>query len=180
MSSPGRHFKIENLLRGIGDSPCCNHQIDRGNDNLALGYENARTIAAIPDPDITASGRFGNGSGDVKNRHIIGIECLHDRPPARGDGASGHNSEMPYRELFLRLVAQSQLRKQRKINGSNIVGGPKRLTPSIRAHDSLRSMPSSDALIPFDKSELGAVLCAAALPVLPSSSYSELRFSITP
>ena len=67
MSGPGHHFRIEDLLRRVGQPPCRHRRIDRGNDDLVPRDENARVIATIPDPDIAAAGRFRNGNGDIEN-----------------------------------------------------------------------------------------------------------------
>lgn len=137
MSRSGSCFSTENLLRGFGYSPCGHHKIDCRNDDLALRNEDSRSIAAIPDPDIAATGGLWNGNGDVENRNAENIECLHDRPPERIDTLSGHNLRMSYRNLFLPVVAQSQLRKQRKINDWNmrrrfVYGRPPRLQRGTR------------------------------------------------
>jgi hypothetical protein len=120
MSRSGLRFGTEDLLRGFSYPPRRHHKIDSGNDDLALRDEDSRTIAAIPDPDIAATGGFRNGNGDVEDRNAKSIECLHDRPPEQIDALSGHNLRMSYRNLFLPIVAQSQLRKQRNINDLNM------------------------------------------------------------
>jgi len=45
-------------------------------------------------------------------------------PSIRSECQSGHNYRMSYRSLFLRLVVESLLRMQRKINRWNITGAP--------------------------------------------------------
>jgi hypothetical protein len=120
MSRSGFCFGTENLLRGFSYPSCRYHKIDSGNDDLALRDEDSRTIAAIPDPDIAATGGFRNGNRDVEDRNTESIECLHDGPPKQIDAVSRHNLRMSYRNLFLPVVAQSQLRKQRKINDLNM------------------------------------------------------------
>jgi len=137
MSRPGFCFGTENLLRRVGYSPCGHHKIDCRNDDLALRNEDSRTIAAVPDPHIAASCGLWNGNGDVENWNTESIECLHDCPPKRIDALSRHNLRMSYRNLFLPVVAQSQLRKQRKINDWNIgrrfvYGRPPRLQRGTR------------------------------------------------
>ena len=69
MSRSGLRFGAENLLRGFSDPPGRHHKINSGNDDLALRDEDSRTIAAIPDPDIAATGGFRNGNGDVEDRN---------------------------------------------------------------------------------------------------------------
>jgi hypothetical protein len=120
MSRSALRFGAENLLRGFSYPSCRHHKIDSGNDDLALRDEYSRTIAAIPDPDIASSRRFRNRNGDVEHRNAKSIECLHDRPPEQIDPLSRHNLRMSYRNLFLPVVMQSQLRKQRKINDWNM------------------------------------------------------------
>jgi hypothetical protein len=83
MSGPGRHFRIEDLLCRVGRPPCRNRRIDRGNDDLALRDENARVIAAIPDTDIAAAGRFRNGNDDTENLNSKIIEMFAARSRVR-------------------------------------------------------------------------------------------------
>ena len=125
MSRSGLRLGTENFLRGFGYPSCRHHQIDSGNDDLALRDEDSRTITAIPDPDIAATCGFRNRNSDIEDRNAKSIECLHDRPPKQIDALSGHNLRMSYRNLFLRVVAQSQLRKQRKINDLNMARRPR-------------------------------------------------------
>jgi len=120
MSRSSFCFGTENLLRGVGYSSRRYHKIDGRNDDFALRNEDSRTIAAVPDPHIAASCGLWNGNGDVENWNTESIECLHDCPPKRIDTLSRHNLRMSYRNLFLPVVAQSQLRKQRKINDCNV------------------------------------------------------------
>ena len=120
MSRPGFCFGTENLLRRVGYSPCGHHKIDCRNDDLALGNEDSRTIAAIPNSHITSTGGLWNGDSDIEDRNTESIECLHDRPPKQIDALSRHNLRMSYRNIFLSVIAKSQLRKQRKINDWNV------------------------------------------------------------
>jgi hypothetical protein len=78
---------------------------------------------------------------------------------------SGHNWKVPYSKLFLRVVSQSQLRTQRKINGSEMARMP---DPRRHARFTGQIHPRRrDLRTAFDEGEFGTIVLAAAF--IPSA-----------
>jgi hypothetical protein len=160
MSRPVHYLGIENPLGGVGYSPRRHHKIDRGNDDLALRHEKSRTIAAIPDPDIASSGRFGNGIGGIENRNPISIECLQERPPSPGDELFRHNVRVSYRFYFRGLS-----RNRSRESNEKLTLATRRAALPARATDDRRD-PCARRFRAFHSRR--------------SSSHSQSRFSNSP